>query len=376
MKLCFKIIDNSHDTTQGYYTIFSVVFFYFELDFISFLQVGTEFALYRKCKRKYIGSDDMNFKIVVGSRARSRSLEAMTLLKKQGYILDLNPFDRTMTEDELIERIKGASALVAGSDKVTRKVLQAGYPTLKIVAKQGVGYNTIDINTAKELGIAVTITPGANSKSVADLTVGLMLNAARNISGMDRAIRHENWYRYTGMELDGKTLGIVGMGHIGGEVAKRVYAFGMKILAYDVYPRQDFIDAYNVEYVGLEDIFKCADVISLHAPANAQTANMINEKSLNLMKPNVILLNTARGELIDEDALYEALHNKQIAFAALDVYKNEPLVNSKLLQLENIVFTAHAGAYTKEAIVNAGVIASEEIIRILSGEQAKYNVIK
>ena len=310
----------------------------------------------------------MSLKVVVGSRSRSRSKEAMEILEKNGYILELNPFDRTMTEDELIERIKGASALVAGSDKVTKRVLEAGSPTLKIVAKQGVGYNTIDIEAAKELGIAVTITPGANSKSVADLTMGLILNAARNISGMDRAIRNNEWYRYTGCELNNKIIGIVGMGHIGGEVAKRAYAFGMKILAYDIYPRQDFIEKYNVTYVSLEKLFKQSDVITLHAPAIKATENM--------MKSTAILVNAARGELINEEDLYEALKNKKIGFAALDVYKNEPLKNSKLTDLENIVFTAHAGAYTKSAIIGAGVIASEEIVRVLSGEEPKFNVIK
>lgn len=318
----------------------------------------------------------MSLKVVVGSRSRSRSKEAMEILEKNGYILELNPFDRTMTEDELIERIKGASALVAGSDKVTKRVLEAGSPTLKIVAKQGVGYNTIDIEAAKELGIAVTITPGANSKSVADLTMGLILNAARNISGMDRAIRNNEWYRYTGCELNNKIIGIVGMGHIGGEVAKRAYAFGMKILAYDIYPRQDFIEKYNVTYVSLEKLFKQSDVITLHAPAIKTTENMINRDSLNLMKSTAILVNAARGELINEEDLYEALKNKKIGFAALDVYKNEPLKNSKLTDLENIVFTAHAGAYTKSAIIGAGVIASEEIVRVLSGEEPKFNVIK
>lgn len=318
----------------------------------------------------------MSLKVVVGSRSRSRSKEAMEILKKNGYILELNPFDRAMTEDELIERIKGASALVAGSDKVTKRVLEAGSPTLKIVAKQGVGYNTIDIEAAKELGIAVTITPGANSKSVADLTMGLILNAARNISGMDRAIRNNEWYRYTGCELNNKIIGIVGMGHIGGEVAKRAYAFGMKILAYDIYPRQDFIEKYNVTYVSLEKLFRQSDIITLHAPAIKATENMINRDSLNLMKSTAILVNAARGELINEEDLYEALKNKKIGFAALDVYKNEPLKNSKLTELENIVFTAHAGAYTKSAIIGAGVIASEEIVRVLSGEEPKFNVIK
>ena len=284
----------------------------------------------------------MSLKVVVGSRSRSRSKEAMEILEKNGYILELNPFDRTMTEDELIERIKGASALVAGSDKVTKRVLEAGSPTLKIVAKQGVGYNTIDIEAAKELGIAVTITPGANSKSVADLTMGLILNAARNISGMDRAIRNNEWYRYTGCELNNKIIGIVGMGHIGGEVAKRAYAFGMKILAYDIYPRQDFIEKYNVTYVSLEKLFKQSDVITLHAPAIKATENMINRDSLNLMKSTAILVNAARGELINEEDLYEALKNKKIGFAALDVYKNEPLKNSKSRPAKEKVSSAFA----------------------------------
>ena len=318
----------------------------------------------------------MSLKVVVGSRSKSRSKDAMKILEDKGYIVESNPFDRTMTEEELIERIKGASALVAGSDKVTRRVLEAGKPTLKIVAKQGVGYNTIDIEAAKELGVAVTITPGANSKSVADLTIGLVLNAVRNISGMDRAIRNNKWYRYIGCELNNKIIGIVGMGHIGGEVAKRAYAFGMKILAYDVYPRQDFIEKYDVTYVNLEYLLKKSDIITLHAPAIKETENMINRDSINLMKSSAILVNAARGELINEDDLYEALKSKRIAFAALDVYQNEPLLNSKLTSLENIVFTAHAGAYTKEAIIGAGVIASEEIVRVLSGEKAKFNVIK
>ncbi|WP_196604064.1 phosphoglycerate dehydrogenase [Pectinatus haikarae] len=318
----------------------------------------------------------MPLKIVIGSRARSRSNEALALLKNEGYKLELNPFDRTLTEEELIDRIKGASAMVAGSDKVTRKVIEAGSPALKIIAKQGVGYNTIDIEAAREFGIAVTVTPGANSSSVADLTLGLMLCAARNIAGMDSAVRQGGWNRYTGCELGKKTLGIVGMGHIGGEVAKRAAAFDMKILAYDLYPNQEYIKKFGIAYVPLETIFREADFISLHAPALPATVNMINETSLAAMKNTAVLINAARGELIDEDALYLALKNKQIAFAALDVYKNEPLKNSKLTQLKNIIFTAHAGAYTKEAITNAGVMASEEIIRVLSGRQPQFNVIK
>lgn len=318
----------------------------------------------------------MKKKVLVGSRARSRSAEAMKILEAQGYELILNPYDRTLTEAELIDMIQGADGMIAGSDKVTAAVLAAGAPTLKIVAKQGVGYNTIDVDAAKEHGIDVTITPGANSKSVADLAVGMMLSIARNIPAMDRKIRDKGWYRHTGVELGGKVLGIVGMGNIGGEVAKRAYAFGMKILAYDVYPRQDFIEQYGVTYVSLDELFKEADFVSLHAPAIEETIGMVNKERLQGMKKTAFLINTARGELVVEADLYEALQSGVIAGAALDVHPREPLGDSPLLALENVILTAHAGAYTREAIVGAGVMAAEEVARVLSGQKAKYSVIK
>lgn len=318
----------------------------------------------------------MQKKVLIGSRARSRAPEAMKVLEEQGYELILNPYDRTLTETELIDMIQGVDGMIAGSDKVTAAVLAAGAPTLKIVAKQGVGYNTIDVAAAKEQKIDVTITPGANSKSVADLAMGLMLSIARNVPAMDRKIREKGWYRHTGVELADKTLGIVGMGNIGGEVAKRAFAFGMKILAYDVYPRQEFIEQYGVNYVSLDEIFTRSDFVSLHAPAIKDTIGMVNIDRLRSMKKTAFIVNTARGELIVEDELYEALSTGLIAGAALDVYQNEPLADSNLVDLSNIVLTAHSGAYTKEAIVNAGVIAAEEIVRVLSGEKARYSVIK
>lgn len=247
---------------------------------------------------------------------------------------------------------------------------------LKVIAKQGVGYNTIDVASAKEHGVAVTITPGANSKSVADLAMGLMMAIARQIPQMDVSIREGGWYRHTGVELGSKVLGLVGMGNIGGEVAKRAHGFGMKIIAYDIYPRQEFVDEYGVEYVPLDEVFAKADFVSLHAPAMEQTIGMVNQARLGTMKKTAYLINTARGELVVEADLYEALTQGVIAGAALDVYAEEPPKNSCLIGLKNIVFTSHAGAYTKEAIVGAGVMAAEEVVRVLSGIAPKYCVIK
>lgn len=318
----------------------------------------------------------MKKKVLVGSRERSRAPEAMGILEAQGYELVLNPYDRSLTEEELLEMVKGVHGIIAGSEKITAAVIAAGDPTLKVIAKQGVGYNTIDVVAAKEHGVAVTITPGANSKSVADLAMGLIMAIARQIPQMDVSIRNEGWYRHTGIELGGKVLGIVGMGNIGGEVAKRAHGFGMKIIAYDVYPRQDFIDNYGVTYLSLDEIFAESDFISLHAPAMAETMGMVNKDRLRTMKNTAYMINTARGELIVEDDLYEALTQGLIAGAALDVFAQEPPKNSPLIGLKNLVFTSHAGAYTKEAIVGAGVIAAEEVVRVLSGTKPNYPVIK
>ncbi|SFL35280.1 phosphoglycerate dehydrogenase [Pelosinus propionicus] len=318
----------------------------------------------------------MKKKVLIGSRERSRSPEAMEILNAQGYELIVNPHDRALTENELLEMIKGVEGMIAGSEIVTAAVIAAGAPTLKVIAKQGVGYNTINVDAAKEHGVAVTITPGANSKSVADLALGLMMAIARQIPQMDSSIRKGEWYRHTGVELRGKVLGIIGMGNIGGEVAKRAYGFGMKIIAYDVYPRQEFIDNYGVTYLSLDEVFSEADFISLHAPAMLETAGMVNMDRLRKMKKTSYIINTARGELIVEDDLYKALKEGIIAGAALDVFAQEPPQNSPLMELKNVVFTSHAGAYTNEAIVGAGVMAAEEIVRVLSGSEAKYSVVK
>lgn len=318
----------------------------------------------------------MKKKVLVGSRERSRSPEAIKILTAQGYELRLNPHDRSLTEDELLEMIKGVDGLIAGSEKVTASVIAAGAPTLKVIAKQGVGYNTIDIDAAKEHDVAVTITPGANSKSVADLAMGLIMAIARQIPQMDLSIRNGGWYRHTGVELGDKVLGIIGMGNIGGEVAKRAHGFGMKIIAYDVYPRQEFTDNYGVTYLTLNEVFKEADFVSLHAPAMDETVGMVNMERLHKMKNTSYIINTARGELIVENDLYEALSKGLIAGAALDVFAQEPPKESPLMKLKNVVVTSHAGAYTNEAIVGAGVMAAEEVVRVLSGFEPKYAVVK
>ncbi len=286
----------------------------------------------------------------------------------------LNTQDRPLTETELLEKVFGVAALVTGNDAVTKTVIAAGSSTLKIIAKQGVGYNNIDIAAAKQWGIPVTVTPGANSPSVADLTVGLIVALSRRIPQLDRSVRSGSWKRVMGRELSGKVLGIVGLGHIGGEVAKRAYGFGLKIIAYDVCPRPEMVSRYGVTYLPLLQVMEQADYLSLHAPALPETVGMINKDSLGVMKATAYLINTARGDLIVERDLYQALTQGVIAGAALDTFAQEPLKDSCLLGLDNVILTPHVGANTREAVIRTSRMAAEEVIRVLSGLPPRYAV--
>lgn len=314
-------------------------------------------------------------KVLVTARSFAKSPEARAVLEQAGCEMIFNPYDRPLTEDELVELIKGMDALVAGMDAVTAKVIAAGLPTLKIIAKHGVGYNTIDVAAAAAYGIPVTITPGANNISVAELAIGLMLAVARHIPQMDGIVRRGGWSRMTGSELYGKVLGIIGMGSIGCEVAKRAHAFGMKIIAYDIRPRQDMIENYGVTYLPMADCLAQADFLSLHAPALPETIGMINKDTLKTMKRTAFLINTARGDLIVEEDLYDALKNGVIAGAGLDTFAHEPIKDTRLFTLDNVVLTPHAGATTHEAVTRMGVMAAEEVVRVLSG-QPPQNPVK
>lgn len=316
----------------------------------------------------------MRKKVLIAARSFSRSPEAKAVLEAKGYDLILNPYDRPLAEAELVEMIVGVDALVAGNDAVTQAVIAAGSPTLKIIAKHGVGYNNIDVSAAKQYGIPVTVAPGANSQSVAELAFALMLACARSIPQMDRSVRAGSWDRVTGNEVGGKVLGIVGMGNIGGEMAKRACGFGMKIIAFDVYPNQEFTKNYGVTYLPLADVISQADFLSLHAPSTPETIGLMNQTTLRTMKKTAFLINTARGDLVIEDDLYKALAAGVIAGAALDTFAKEPLQNSPLLELDNIIVTPHAGAATHEAVIRTGLIGAEEVVRVLSGQLPRYAV--
>jgi D-3-phosphoglycerate dehydrogenase len=315
-------------------------------------------------------------KVLALPRSFSRSKEAKALLENAGMEIVWNPEGRPLKESELAELIRGADALITGIDEVTGKVLEAGAPTLKIVAKYGVGYDNIDVEAATRLGIPVTVTPGAPTRSVAELAMSLMLCVARHIPQMNASVKEGGWNRITGTELGGKVLGIVGLGAIGTEVVKRAVAFDMQVIAYSRNVRQELVDRYGVKYVTLPELYAQSDFISLHAPALPETIGMINKDALRQMKKTAYLINTARGDLVVEEDLYEALSTGQIAGAGLDTLIHEPPLHLDLVRLPNVVTSPHVGSNTVEAGYRMARMAAEEVIRVLSGQQPKFPVRK
>lgn len=270
--------------------------------------------------------------------------------------------------EQLREHISLADGIIAGLEPYDAPLLErAGQ--LKIISRYGVGYDKVDVEAAHRLGIQVAITPGANGDSVADLAIALMLGAARNICPMNQAIREGLQNKpISGTEMWKKTLGVVGTGRIGKGVIQRASGFGMRILANDAYPDEEFLRTYGGRYVDLDTLFAQSDFITLHAPLTPETENLVDERRLSLMKLSAILVNTARGGIVNEDALYRALKEGRIAAAALDATVEEPACSSPLAQLPNCILTPHAGAATAEAANNMGMLAARNLLQVLNGE--------
>jgi D-3-phosphoglycerate dehydrogenase len=268
-----------------------------------------------------------------------------------------------LTSDQLLDEIKGYDVLVVRSaTKVTKEVIDSG-KNLRIIARAGVGLDTIDVQAANARGIKLVNAPEAPTIAVAELVIGLMISWARHLPIADKSMKQNKWEKaqLMGSELKGKTLGIIGTGRIGQAVGYRAKAFLMNILAYDVGQNAEFVLETGARYVNLEELLRKSDFVSLHVPAMPQTRHMIGRQEFDLMKPTSVLVNTSRGEVIDEEALVNALQKGKIAGACLDVYEHEPPKDSPLLKLPNVVLTPHIGASTVEAQREAALIIAEKI---------------
>ncbi len=283
--------------------------------------------------------------------------EGVELLKKAGFEV----VEKTgLPPEELIKIIPEFDGIIVRSaTKVTKEIIDAG-KQLKVIGRAGVGLDNVDKDAAKARGIKVVNTPAATSISVAELALGMMLGAARMIPQATVSTKAGKWEKkkFHGFELFGKTLGIIGIGRIGYELAKRARALGMKVIAYDPYVKQS--DAG--ELVDFETLLKNADYISLHIPKTNETANILNQAAFAMMKKGVVIVNCARGGVIDEDALYEAIVNGTVRVACLDVYAIEPAKEHKLFALEQVILTPHIGAQTEEGQLRAGIQIAEVVM--------------
>ena len=273
-------------------------------------------------------------------------ISAINEIKKNGIYIETNHLDK----EELIENIKNYDVLVVRSNtKVTSDVLEAGAKgNLKLVIRAGVGIDNIDLDYAKKVGIKVSNTPDASSDSVAELALGHMYSDARYIAVANYTMRNGQWNKkqYKGSEIAGKILGIIGMGRIGKALAGKAEALGMKIIYADVLGKQDNL-AY--EFMDLDNLLKVSDYVSLHVPYDKDKGALISSREISMMKEGAVIINCARGKVVDEEALLEGLNSGKLAGAGIDVFEQEPSKNTELINHERVSVTPHIGASTKEA---------------------------
>ena len=275
------------------------------------------------------------------------------------------------SEEQGIAVVKDADVLVVGLQRITERVLEAA-ARLKVIGRCGVGLDNVDLRAAGARGIPVVYTPGANAQTVADLTLGLMLALARKITQADRMTRDNQWKRIMGNDVWGKTLGIFGLGQIGANVARRAKGFDMHVVAYDVVQNPPLAKELGVEYCSKADIIAQADFITLHLPLNQETQGFIGEQELKAMKKTAVLVNTSRGGIVDEQALYRGLKAGEIAGAALDVFAQEPPGKTPLVELDNFIGSPHIGGITVEALGRIGMTVARDIVAVLKGKTPQF----
>jgi D-3-phosphoglycerate dehydrogenase len=304
-------------------------------------------------------------RVVVGSRSFGQLSDVgVKLLNGAGFdVWRIPSEERPLDESKMVEIItrENPEVVVTGAEPITRQVLEAG-PNLRMIMKHGVGVDNIDIQTATTLGILVANAPGTNTEAVADMTIAMMLALSRGIYDAVRSTRSGGWERFVGHDLGELTIGVVGTGRIGLAVIRRLDGFGSDVLAYDIVHNQELLSHPKVRYVEMAQLLQDSDVVTLHVPLVADTRAMIGRNELDMMKPTAYLVNLARGELVDEVALFEFLQQRRIAGAAVDVYAVEPPKSSPLIGLDNVLSTPHIAAYTYESMEHMSRVCGQTII--------------
>ena len=314
-------------------------------------------------------------KILVTPTSFLKNPQAKAMVEAFADEIVYNPQTRPMEAEEVLELLDGVDGYIAGLDYITAEVIGRAPESLKVISRYGAGVDRVDLEAAKAKGITVTNTPGTNAVAVCELAFGLMLSLARAIPRLDNAVKKGEWPRNNGIELAGKTLGVVGFGAIGKNLAKRARAFGMDVIAYDPYFDTAFAAQYDVAQKSLDEVIAGADFISLHVPLTKETQYMIGEDAISRMKDGAFVINTARGGLVDEAAAAKALQSGKLGGIGLDAYEVEPVTDSPLFGLDNVVMTPHTGAHTNEAIAGMGIMAAQNLIDVLQGKGCRYTIV-
>ena len=314
------------------------------------------------------------YKVIVTARSFGNTdRKAYDLLESNGCVVKKLAAADGPVEEQLAREIVDADAVIAGLEDYSAELISSA-KKLKVISRYGVGYDKVDTRAAAGQGILVTITPGANGDSVADLAMALMLDCARNVTFMNNSICAGKQERPSGLEMWEKTLGVVGAGRIGKGVARRCRGFNMRVLCYDQFQDPAFAAEVGAEYVDFDTLIRESDFITLHSPLTPETENMFSTAQFAAMKDTAILVNTARGGIVDEKALYEALKSGQIRAAALDATVVEPPCDSPLAELSNCILTPHAGAATAEASSKMSLMAAQNALDVLKGGDCKFKV--
>jgi len=313
----------------------------------------------------------MKKKIFVTRRLPSAAMELM----EKNFEVECNPHDRVLSREELLEQVRDRDGLLPLlTDRIDSQVMTAAGPQLKIIANYAVGFNNIDVPAATARKIAVTNTPGVLTDTTADLTLALILGVARRLVEGDkftRAGKYEGWapLLFLGADVHHKTLGLMGFGRIGYAAAKRALGFDMRILYHDTRRADPELEKQvQAQYVDRDTLLREADFISIHVPLTPETVRFMSTREFSLMKPTAYIVNTARGEVIDEEALVEALKNRQIAGAGLDVFEHEPAIHPALFSLNNVILLPHIGSGSVETRTKMGLMAAENLIAAFEGQ--------
>jgi len=307
----------------------------------------------------------MKILVTPASFKQGASLSVMDRLKNFADDIVFNTKGKPLTEDELITALKGCDGCIAGLDTYSRKVIESA-EKLKVISRYGTGIDNVDVEAAKEKGITVSRTPGVNSQAVAELAFTFMLCLARQVPMLDRKTREGHWVRSVGVELHKKTLGILGLGAVGKKTARIASGFSMNVLACDPNIDTGYAKDNGIRPVDFDTLLKESDFLSLHLPLKPDTRHIISADAMMRMKKGAIIINTARGGLIDESAACAMIKSGKLDGLGLDVYEEEPPQNSPLLGLENVVFTPHTAAHTTEATAGMASMSVENLINALT----------